>query len=241
MRVFAGPNGSGKSSLKTLLSEPLLGVYLNPDDLEAAMKRDGGVNLSTYGFDGADSEALDFIRNSSFLNQSEFGDKIDTMSASGDGLFLGNMPANSYLASVLVDFLRQKLLTTRQTFTFETVMSHQGKVELLEQARKLGYRTYLYFVATDDPEINISRVASRVRLGGHPVPPDKISERYRRSLGLLLEAIRHTDRAYIFDNSGEGTDHALLAEITNGDSLELKVDEVPVWFANAVSDKLARE
>ena len=38
MRVFAGPNGSGKSVLKSYLPEPLLGVYLNPDEIEAEVK-----------------------------------------------------------------------------------------------------------------------------------------------------------------------------------------------------------
>jgi predicted ABC-type ATPase len=36
MRMFAGPNGSGKSVLKSYLPEPLLGVYLNADEIEAA-------------------------------------------------------------------------------------------------------------------------------------------------------------------------------------------------------------
>ena len=36
--MFAGPNGSGKSVLKSYLPEPLLGVYLNPDEIEAEVK-----------------------------------------------------------------------------------------------------------------------------------------------------------------------------------------------------------
>ena len=78
---------------------------------------------------------------------------------------------------------------------------------------------------------------NRVRLGGHPVPSDKIEERYYRSLDLLISAIRHTNRAYIFDNSGEGTDRTWLAEITDGRELELKTDRVPAWFKRAVLDK----
>jgi len=99
-------------------------------------------------------------------------------------------------------------------------------VELLAQAQAAGYRTYLYFVATDDPAINISRVKSRVKLGGHAVPEDRIEKRYHRSLELLMDAIRHTNRAYVFDNSGENKDrkHTWLAEITEGQQLELKTD-----------------
>lgn len=68
MRIFAGPNGSGKSSLKTLLSTQLLGVYLNPDELEATMKECNGVALSDYGIVASVAEAIDFIQKSSFLN-----------------------------------------------------------------------------------------------------------------------------------------------------------------------------
>ncbi len=34
LRMFAGPNGSGKSVLKQHLPLALLGLYLNPDEIE---------------------------------------------------------------------------------------------------------------------------------------------------------------------------------------------------------------
>ena len=119
-------------------------------------------------------------------------------------------------------------------------MSHPNKVELLEQAQRAGYRTYLYFIATDDPEINISRVRNRVKLGGHSVPEDRIASRYHRSLDLLMDAIRHSNRAYVFDNSGDSKDkeQTWLAEITDGRLLELKSGRIPAWFKRAVLDKI---
>ena len=39
--MFAGPNGSGKSVLKSYLQAELLGIYLNPDEIEASIRRDG--------------------------------------------------------------------------------------------------------------------------------------------------------------------------------------------------------
>jgi predicted ABC-type ATPase len=75
-----------------------------------------------------------------------------------------------------------------------------------------------------------------VELGGHNVPEDKIVARYRRSLDLLIDAIRQTDRAYVFDNSS--AHHRWIAEITNGEDLEMKVDRVPLWFQRAVLDKV---
>lgn len=62
--------------------------------------------------------------------------------------------------------------------------------------------------------------------------PDKIVQRYGRSLDNLRAAIRCSSRAYIFDNSGE--ELVLLAEVTDGNDVELKVNEVPEWFIAAV-------
>jgi len=77
------------------------------------------------------------------------------------------------------------MLAQQISFTFETVMSHCSKIDILMQAQATGYRTYLYFVATDDSTINISRVRNRVKLGGHDVPADKIEARYYRTpIGL---------------------------------------------------------
>lgn len=95
-------------------------------------------------------------------------------------------------------------------------------------------------MATDDPAINVSRVANRVALGGHVVPEDKIISRYHRSLDLLMAAIRHTNRAYIFDNSGDNADgaHTWVAEITEGRELEIKSDWIPEWFERSVIKKI---
>lgn len=39
--MFAGPNGSGKSTLKSYLPGNLLGVYLNPDEIEQEVRTRG--------------------------------------------------------------------------------------------------------------------------------------------------------------------------------------------------------
>jgi len=145
---------------------------------------------------------------------------------------------NAYFASVASDFIRRALLEAKISFTFETVMSSRDKVDFLARAQEAGCRTYLYFVATDDPIINESRVQGRVAIGGHAVPVEKIASRYHRSLALLPDAIRASDRAYIFDNSGGKGEHTWLAEITDGKSLELKTDLIPAWFKRSVLDVL---
>ena len=236
--MFAGPNGSGKSTLKSVLPKELLGVYLNPDDLESEIRRQGFLDFAAYGVTTTADEVLPFFTGSPFLISQGFGDAAQQLGFANGRLDFGKVAVNSYLASVASDFLRQKYLEQKISFTFETVMSHSSKVDLLAQAQAAGFRTYLYFIATDDPAINISRVRSRVKLGGHAVPEDRIEKRYHRSLDLLLAAIQHTNRAYVFDNSGDNQKHTWLAEITEGRELEMKTDQAPAWFKRAVLDKI---
>jgi predicted ABC-type ATPase len=234
--MFAGPNGSGKSTLKSVLPEVLLGVYLNPDEIEQEIRQHGFLDVNQYGVKTTEAEVIGFFKRSDFLASTGEGRAVEQLSFANGRLSFGAV--NSYFASVTADFLRQKLLEQRATFTFETVMSHPGKVVLLEQAQKTGYRTYLYYIATEDPDINISRIRNRVRLGGHSVPEDKIASRYHRSLDLLMDAIRRTNRAYLFDNSGENQNRTWIAEITDGRMLEMKTDQMPAWFKRAVMDKI---
>ena len=154
--MFAGPNGSGKSTLKSVLPAELLGVYLNPDEIEQDMRARKFLDFGSYGLTVSEKEALPFFGDSSFLISEGFGDEAKRLKFSNGRLDFADVEPNSYLTSVAADFLRQRLLRQGISFTFETVMSHPGKVEFLSTAQKVGYRTCLYFIATDDPEINIS-------------------------------------------------------------------------------------
>ncbi len=236
LRMFAGPNGSGKSTIKSVIRPELLGVYINPDEIEDEFRLQGMLDLEAFGVSTTAEEVFSFLRRSELLKKADLLAVVESFRLEGGKLSFHQVEVNSYLASATADFIRHELLESGTSFTFETVMSFQDKVSFLKKAQERGFRTYLYYVATEDPIINVSRVRNRVRLGGHPVPEDKIVSRYGRSLSLLADAIRHTNRAYIFDNSRR--QHIWLAEVTDGKVLEMKSDSMPVWFKRAVWDKL---
>jgi len=104
-------------------------------------------------------------------------------------------------AQRMAETQRQDCLNRRPSFSFETVMSHPSKIDLLRQARLLGYFNVLYFVGTEAPQLNVERVRQRVALGGHDVPNDRIVARYKRTMGLLPQAVALCDRTVLFDNS----------------------------------------
>lgn len=77
---------------------------------------------------------------------------------------------------------REKCLTDRKSFVFETVMSAMDKVDFIARAKKCGYFIRLFFISTESPKINAARIADRVMQGGHDVPITKIVSRYYKSI-----------------------------------------------------------
>ncbi len=235
LRMFAGPNGSGKSTIKSVIRKELLGLFINADEIQAEIKQYDFLDLGKFEIQTDEAEILNFFRNSTLLEKADLLDEAENLRFTDNKLSFFEVSVNAYFASVAADFIRQKLAVAGKSFSFETVMSSPDKIEFLKSIRQRGYRNYLYFVATDSPNINISRVKHRVKTGGHDVPVDKITTRYYRSLDLLWEAIKFTNRAYIFDNSGSKL--LWLAEITDAENLEIKSDAVPSWFRKYVLEK----
>lgn len=149
----------------------------------------------------------------------------------------GTYEARVATAQQQADALRQACLSRQASFSFETVMSHPSKIDVLKQARALGYANLLYFVGTEHPELNIERVRQRVLLGGHDVPHDRIVQRYSRTMKLLPDAIAECDRVLLFDNTYRITDGSPVLMTPFLDLLRrdgklalLARDVFPDWF-----------
>ncbi|MDP2894536.1 MAG: zeta toxin family protein [Sulfurimonas sp.] len=227
LRMFAGPNGSGKSTLNSIISKELLGVYINPDEIEKEINKFSFLDMLNYRVTTNEEEVISFFENHPLLEKADLTDELSLLRFLDNKIDFSNMSINSYYASICADFIRHQLLKSKISFTFETVMSSRDKVDFLKKAQEAGYRTYLYFIATQDPIVNISRVNNRVKLGGHSVPEDKIVSRYYRSLELLSEAVKYSTRAYIFDNSSQ--EKSWIAQINNAKEFEFKSETIPQW------------
>ncbi len=71
LRMFAGPNGSGKSTFKTMIRRELLGVCINPDEIEKEIKDFGFLDLDAYQVATTEREIPDFFALSPLLEKAD--------------------------------------------------------------------------------------------------------------------------------------------------------------------------
>ena len=101
--------------------------------------------------------------------------------------------------------------------------------EALKEAKKAGFFIRIFFVCTNNPEINVRRITQRYLNGGHEVPISKIISRYYKSLLNIGKAISLVDRVYVYDNSIENQIPRLLFRTVNGTLFKQYVEEIPQW------------
>ena len=87
------------------------------------------------------------------------------------------------------------------SFNQETTLCGHSIFRNIEKAKRLGYVVELYYVGLDSAELAKSRVAQRVRDGGHGIPPEDIERRYTESLENLKKVIPECDCVNIYDNT----------------------------------------
>lgn len=251
MRVFAGPNGSGKSTIINSVREykvrgiPIdFGIYVNADDIALEL-RENKFSFKNYKLQVSSKEFETVALHSGLIGK-KFSEKKFSASycfLNGSSVHLTKNGNDEIMAQIIADFLRKKLLKEKKKFSFETVFSHPGKLEIMKQAKAEGYKVYLYFVSTENPEINKERVQIRVRNNGHDVPPDKIVSRYFRSLQLLFDAAQIAYQVFFWDNSGN---QPILFAHFKMDGKKKKWDvinykNVPQWFREYYSIKVNKK
>lgn len=95
-----------------------------------------------------------------------------------------------------------ELSSVGKSFAFESTLSSRSFSVFLAKLKNKGYRVDLFFVWLNNAALAQERVALRVSMGGHTIPPDVIERRYTRSIrnfhSLYLPI---ADNWKVFDNS----------------------------------------
>ena len=233
LRLLAGPNGSGKSTLAAQLSSDYavnLYRFLNADLLFAEVVQSHRT-ACPLSIDNA--ELVQFVARSTYPREYKRPFESGEIYIDGeDYLHLSANGINSYSVAIVADFFKEQYLKHRISFSFETVFSHPAKIDVLRRAQAAGFKTYMYFVATENPVINVNRIKERVALGGHDVPEEKTRSRYLRCMEQVRYALPYLNRAYFFDNSTEQSIY--LAEYESEVGFSLHSELLPSWFRRFV-------
>jgi len=125
--------------------------------------------------------------------------------------------------------LRYECLAKREDFVFETVLSSEEKVKFIKEAHDKGFFIRIFYICTDNPEINVRRIAQRYLNGGHEVPISKIFSRYYKSLANMGKVESIADRVYFYDNSVDRQKPRLLFRSVDGRLFKQYTDDIPEW------------
>lgn len=147
--------------------------------------------------------------------------------------YSGGTSEDSKKAQVEAARLCASLLLAGTPFCFETVFSHESKVELIKKAKSLGYNITLIYIHLDGPALNVARVKQRVDSGGHPVPEDRIRKRIPRTIGHIKTALVYIDHGLFYDNTDDMNPFVEVCELLNG-KLDFLGKTPPQWLLDMV-------
>lgn len=114
---------------------------------------------------------------------------------------------------------------------FETTLGGKTVTAKILEAAKT-HDVLIWFCGLSSPELHLARVTARVAAGGHPIPEEKIRERYPLAQLNLIELMPHAAYIQVYDNSTEaaadGTvpDPVLVMEMENGRALSPAPDDL---------------
>jgi predicted ABC-type ATPase len=139
-----------------------------------------------------------------------------------------NTEAISDQAATVAAKIREDLISQGIPFCFETVFSHESKIDFIGQAKANGYKIILVYIHLFDSSLNEARVKQRVAEGGHSVPTEKIHSRIPRTIKHIRTALSIVDEARILDNSSRNDPFRQVIVIRGG-NYEEKADPLPKW------------
>jgi predicted ABC-type ATPase len=121
----------------------------------------------------------------------------------------------------------KKLLESGENFAFETTLSTRSYVQFVERAKELNYQVTCLFFWLDSDDLAVSRVARRVKEGGHHIPEDVIRRRYKSGLENFFRLFLPKVDNWLFVNNS-GDTYEIMAE---GGVNDVTINNKELWEA----------
>lgn len=89
-----------------------------------------------------------------------------------------------------------------EDFGFETTLAGRAYLPVLQDLKRRGYSTHIFFLWVPSVDLCLSRIRARVLRGGHNVPEVEVRRRFQRSISNFMNTYRElADNWTLFDNS----------------------------------------
>jgi len=133
----------------------------------------------------------------------------------------------------------QSHIEQRRSLAIETTLRSRITFDQIVAAKPQGFRVTMLYIGTEDPELNLDRIAVRWSLGYHAAPREVLLGIHMQSLANLRIACEKAFlgflRLIVFDNTPFGELPVPICEIAYGDVREL-VQPLPEWAELALRE-----
>lgn len=111
-------------------------------------------------------------------------------------------------------------------FSIETTLAGKNAIRQIISAKEEGYEVTMFYIALNNVNQNIERVAMRVKNGGHHITTEDILRRNRTSFDHLNEYATLIDNLILIDNSKD--DGEIVLEVNKG-QITFQSNRLPEW------------
>lgn len=119
-----------------------------------------------------------------------------------------------------------QLADEHENFAFETTLASRTFAPWIANLKERGYLFHLIFLVLDSPELAISRVKERVKIGGHFVPDETVRRRYVTGLKNFFSLYKDlADSWQIYDNSSMGELELIVSKMNK----TLEIQHTDKW------------
>jgi predicted ABC-type ATPase len=95
-----------------------------------------------------------------------------------------------------------RLADAKAEFAFESTLSGLHYAKRIEEWKNKGYMIEIIYIRLASPQLALSRIASRVRQGGHDIPRADVIRRFKRGWTNFLDVYQPlADHWAIYENS----------------------------------------
>ncbi len=114
-------------------------------------------------------------------------------------------------------------------FAFETTLASRSFAPWLARLRReCHYKFHLAYLWLPSAEMAVSRVAGRIRGGGHAVPPDDIRRRYQRGLANFFSLYSPIADSWEMHDNASPPARLIAARDGSG---QIRIGDQAVWEA----------